>query len=485
MRKTKTLGLWVMMAAAAAGQTPAEQRLRTLAGLLADCEEAKAARWVKENFTEGHFKSAPVDAISRRLCAMSRQAGGFEVERIETRGENEIEAVLKGKQKPARISMRLGTESAPPHLIRGWGYQSIASSVPDSLLIAPPGTSEKEKIAIIAKAAKTLAEDSRFSGTILVARGGEVLYREAFGKRNNATGEPNTLDTKFHLGSMPKMFTSVAVAQLVQAGKLKYDEPIAAYLPDYPNPEVAKKVTLHHLLTHTSGLGDYFGPEFEKKSGELKKLEDYYQFFASKPLRFEPGASWSYSNAGMHVAGIIVERVSGMSYYDFVQKNVFGKAGMTRSGNDFRSQPEPGLAAGYTRSGTDDVLDLDPPTRANTTTLPPRGGPAGGAHSTLADLHRFSQALLNHRLLTAEFTKLITTGKVDIPRAGGPKYAYGFEDFTLNGKRVIGHSGGAPGMNAILRMAPESGYVVAVLSNWDPPVAQQLGHKAMALLLKE
>jgi CubicO group peptidase (beta-lactamase class C family) len=275
------------------------------------------------------------------------------------------------------------------------------------------------------------------------------------------------------------------VAQLVQAGKLKYDEPIAAYLPDYPNPEVAKKVTLHHLLTHTSGLGDYFGPEFEKKSGELKKLEDYYQFFASKPLRFEPGASWSYSNAGMHVAGIIVERVSGMSYYDFVQKNVFGKAGMTRSGNDFRSQPEPGLAAGYTRSGTDDVLDLDPPTRANTTTLPPRGGPAGGAHSTLADLHRFSQALLNHRLLTAEFTKLITTGKVDIPRAGGPKYAYGFEDFTLNGKRVIGHSGGAPGMNAILRMAPESGYVVAVLSNWDPPVAQQLGHKAMALLLKE
>jgi CubicO group peptidase (beta-lactamase class C family) len=451
----------------------------------ASCEEGKAAQWVKENFTEGHFKFAPAAAIARRICAMSRQAGGFEIERIETRGENEVEATLKGKQKGARISMRLGTEPAAPHLIRGWGYSSAGGSVPDSLLEAAPGASEKEKVAVIAKAARTLAEQRKFSGTVLVAKSGEVLYREVFGKSNNSTGEPNTLDTKFHLGSMPKMFTSVAVAQLVQAGKLKYDEPIATYLPDYPNSEVAKKVTLHHLLTHTSGLGDYFGPEFAKLSGQLKKLEDYYQFFASKPLRFEPGASWSYSNAGIHVAGIIVERVSGMSYYDYIQKNVFDKAGMVRSGNDFRSQPEPGLATGYTRSDTDDVLYLEPPTRVNTSTLPPRGGPAGGAHSTLADLNRFAQALLGNKLLTAEYTKLVTTGKVDIPRAGGPNYAYGFEDITLNGKRVIGHSGGAPGMNAILQMSPESGYVVTVLSNWDPPVAQQLGQKAMALLLKK
>lgn len=479
-------GLWVTLATVAlAGQPPAEQRLRTLVELSTSCEEGKAMKWVKENFTEGHFKFAPANAIARRICAMSRQAGGFEIERVEALGDNEIEATLKGKQKPARISMRLGTEPAAPHLIRGWGYQSAAGSVPDALLDAAPGASEREKVATIAKAAKSLAEQQKFSGAVLVAKGRDILYREAFGKRNNSTGEPNALDTKFHLGSMPKMFTSVAVAQLVQAGKLKYDEPIATYLPDYPNPEVAKKVTLHHLLTHTSGLGDYFGPDFEKKSGGLKRLEDYYQFFASKPLRFEPGSSWSYSNAGMHVAGIIVERISGISYYDYVQKNIFGKAGMTRSGNDFRNQPEPGLATGYTRADTDDVLDLEPPTRVNTPTLPPRGGPAGGAHSTLADLHRFSQALLGNRLLPAELTKLVTTGKVDIPRAGGPKYAYGFEDFTLNGKRVIGHSGGAPGMNAILRMAPESGYIVAVLSNWDPPVAQQLGHKAMALLLKD
>jgi CubicO group peptidase (beta-lactamase class C family) len=487
MKRMRFLGLYLILATAAAGQpSPAEQRLRSLVELTASCEVDKVLAWVKASFTEGHFKSASSGAIADRICAMSRQAGGFDIESVEPRGEGEVEAVLKSKAKPAKVTMRLGTEAASPHLIRGWGYRpGDPNQFRNIIQEAVHGAGDREKAEAIAKAARTLAAQQKFSGTILIARGGEVLYQEAFGKSNNASGVANTLDTKFHLGSMPKMFTSVAVAQLVQAGKLKYDEPISAYLPDYPNQEVARKVTLHHLLTHTSGLGDYFGPDFGKKSGELKKLEDYYQFFASKPLRFEPGTSWSYSNAGMHVAGIIVERISGMSYYDYVERHVFGRAGMARTGNDFRSLPEPGLATGHTRMGTDDVLELDPPTRANTSTLPPRGGPAGGAHSTLADLYRFSQALIANRLIGDTYTRLVTTGKVESRGGSGAKYAYGFEEFSIHGKRVIGHSGGAPGMNAILRIAPGSGHVVVVLSNWDPPVAQELGEQAMALMMRD
>ncbi len=488
MRPMRVLGIWAAVAATAiAGvePSPAEQRMRALVAMSSECGKTDPVKWVKENFAEGHFKFAPPDAIAKRICAMSKQAGGFEIERIEPRGENEVEAHLKGKGKPVKLMMMLAADPAAPHLIRGWGFRPGDGAVPAGLLDAAAGANEKERVAAIAKAARMLAERQKFSGTVLVAKGGEVLYQEAFGKRDFASGDANTLDTKFHLGSMPKMFTSVAVAQLAEKGKLKYDEPIATYLPDYPNQDVAKKVTLHHLLTHTSGLGDYFGPEFSKKSAGLKTLEDYYQFFAQAPLRFEPGKSWSYSNAGMHVAGIVVERVSGMSYYDYIQKNIFEKAGMKNTGNGWRTEATPGLAKGYTRQGTEDVLDLEPPAKENFDSLPPRGGPAGGAHSTLADLHRFAQALMGNKLVEAKYTELITTGKAEIPRSKGAKYAYGFEEFLVNGKRVIGHSGGAPGMNAILRIAPESGYTVVVLSNWDPPVAQELGQQAMSLLLKD
>lgn len=243
-------------------------------------------------------------------------------------------------------------------------------------------------------------------------------------------------------------------------------------------------MTLHHLLTHTSGLGDYFGPEFDKKKGDIRKLEDYYQFFAGKPLRFEPGQGWGYSNAGMHVAGIVVERVSGKSYYQYLRDHVFGPAGMKDTDNDLREMVTPMLATGYTRSGTDDVLELEPPSRKNLLTLPPQGGPAGGAYSTAHDLLKFAQALLGHKLLDAKHTELIMTGKVKPPGGGDSQYGYGFEDGRVAERRVTGHGGGAPGMNAMLRILPETGHVVVVLSNYDPPVAQMFAQRATELLAR-
>lgn len=206
--------------------------------------------------------------------------------------------------------------------------------------------------------------------------------------------------------------------------------------------------------------------------------------FAADPLRFEPGQGWSYSNAGMHLVGILIERASGMSYYDYLDRHVFAPLGMNHTGSNTLGERVPMLATGNTRHGTDDVLELHPPTATNTEYLPPRGGPAGGGYSTLDDLHRFALGMLQHKLLSPSFTELVTRGKVDVPGPRrGERYAYGFQEMTLQGKRVIGHGGGAEGMNGMLLIEPEEGSIVVVLSNWDPPVAEIFARRAMEVLL--
>jgi len=310
------------------------------------------------------------------------------------------------------------------------------------------------------------AANDKFSGAMLIAKDGKVLWQKAYGYADRETKTLNTVETRFRLGSMNKMFTSVAIAQLVEQGKLKFTDTIAQVLPDYPNQQVASKVTVEQLLTHTSGLEDFFGPEFFEKKDSLRELKDYLPLFAGKPLQFEPGKGWRYSSAGFLVLGLMVEKLSGQNYYDYVQKNIYDPAGMKNSGSAPITQKVAHLAVGYTRAGG----TLKP----NTDTLPWRGGPAGGGDATLGDLLLFDLALRTHKLLNAELTKTIITGKVHPPRfPEGVKYAYGFSEKTVNGHRIVGHNGGAPGMNAQLDMHLDSGHTVAVLANCDPRVAEE------------
>jgi CubicO group peptidase (beta-lactamase class C family) len=305
-----------------------------------------------------------------------------------------------------------------------------------------------------------------FAGAVLVAKGGKVLFSEAYGLADREKVVANTLDTRFRIGSMNKMFTAVSILQLVQAGKIKVTEPLGKYITDYPNQDVAAKVTIHHLLTHTGGTGDIFGPEFDSHRLELKTLNDYVSLYGKRPLAFEPGSRWAYSNYGMLLLGVVIERVSGKSYYDYVAENVFKVAEMTRSGSEPESEPVADRSVGYMRQQATGIWI------PNTNTLPYRGTSAGGGYSTVGDLVKFADALLGHRLLNAQYTDLLITGKVDT--GGGAMYAYGFEDGRKNGAGAVGHGGGAPGMNGDLRIYPQSGYVVAVLSNLDPPAAQQV-----------
>ena len=306
----------------------------------------------------------------------------------------------------------------------------------------------------------------QFSGAVLVAREGSKLFEGAYGLADRERGVPNTTLTQFRVGSMNKMLTAVAAMQLVQAGTLRLDAPFGTYLTDYPNAEMASKVTPHHLLTHTGGTGDIFGPEFNARRLELRTTGDYLRLYGTRPLRFEPGARWEYSNYGFILLGALIERVGGTGYYDQVAARVLAPAGMTATGSPPEDSVVPGRSVGYTRHLVPGQLVSNAPT------LPYRGTPAGGGYSTVGDFARFAAALREHRLLDAAQTAQLLAGKVDT--GPGVRYAYGFVDRVVGGRRFVGHSGGTAGMNGDLAFEPNGGYVVVVLSNLDPPAAGQV-----------
>lgn len=340
----------------------------------------------------------------------------------------------------------------------------------------PSALSDKEVVQKLEAFLDTEVAADRFSGAVLLAREGAPLFAKAYGLASKAYGVPNRVDTKFNLGSMNKMFTAVAIAQLAQEGKLAFSDPVIKHLPDYPNKDVAQKVTLHHLLTHTSGIGDYFTRKFmETSKDRFRTIQDYFPLFVDKPLEFEPGKKFRYSNAGFMVLGAVVEKVSGQNYFDYVREHVYRPAGMVNTDAYEMDHDTPNLAIGYTRQGAKGQG------RKNNLFLHVvKGGPAGGGFSTVEDLLRFDVALRTHRLLDAKHTELVLTGKAD---AG--HYGYGFTVAQRQGTRIVGHNGGFPGINSDLSMYLDRGYTVAVMSNYDPPTAQRVSNKARELLTEQ
>jgi D-alanyl-D-alanine carboxypeptidase len=273
----------------------------------------------------------------------------------------------------------------------------------------------------------------------------------------------NTLQTCFSLASVNKMFTAVALMQQVQAGKVALDDPLGKYLTDYPNKDLAAKVTIGELLTNTAGTGDIWGPEFDKHRLELHTVQDYIHLYGNRALRFEPGSRWEYSNYGFVLIGAVIEKVSGESYGDYVREHVFEPAGMTATGTGMEDQATPNQAVDYTKMGaTHWIRNTDAPTSA---------APAGGGFSTGGDLLRFADALRQNKLLDSQHTKLMTTARVSNPFGSD---AYGFGVQTINGNQCFGHNGSGRGVNGDLEICLNSKYAVVVLANIDPPAAEQV-----------
>jgi CubicO group peptidase (beta-lactamase class C family) len=319
-----------------------------------------------------------------------------------------------------------------------------------------------------------LAEHDMFSGTVIVEQNGRRLYDRAVGLASRRFDVPNRMDTKFNLGSMNKMITAVAIAQLVEEGALAWDDTVGAHLPDYPNAQVRDNVQIRHLLSHTSGMGNHFTEEFANASKALyREFREYLPLFVDDALAFEPGTDWAYSNAGFFVLGMIIEAASGQSYYDYVREHIYAPAGMTDTDSYDMDIPIKNLAIGYTRETFGDTTADDGARwmvdtnglRNNLFMHSIKGGPAGGGFSTTPDLVRFANALRDGTLVSPATLEILTTAK---PELASPGYGYGFsvEDHGHLGP-VYGHGGGFPGINGMLDIYPEQGLVVTVLSNLD------------------
>lgn len=302
--------------------------------------------------------------------------------------------------------------------------------------------SQTELIRRIKTSVDSLTKAGQFSGVVLLGKNGVPVFQHAYGMGDRERRAANTPETAFNLGSINKVFTQIAILQLRAAGKLDLDSTLATYWPDYPNKEVARRVTIRQLMRHTSGIGgNIFAPPAGGKRNDIRVLRDYLPLFVNQPLQFEPGSRNAYSNAGYIVLGLLVERLSGDDYYIYVREHIFRPAGMTRTGSFSVDSQPPNTAIGYTRGGQD--APLNAPLRPNRRDLPGRGSSAGGGYSTAQDLLRFVQALREQRIPNG------------VP-AG------------------LGIAGGSGGINAIVEGGLPGGYDLVVLANLDPPAAERV-----------
>ena len=329
------------------------------------------------------------------------------------------------------------------------------------------------------RCAASFAAGDEFSGVLLIERQRKRLAAESYGTADPATGARNSLDTPFNIASVGKIFTSTAVGQLIERGKLKMDDPIGRHLPGLPAELAA--VTVRQLLSHSSGVGNIFTPAHAAQIRDARTSGELVHLIGAQPPAFAPGTDRAYSNAGYVLLGAVIEAVSGQSYADYVHERIFTPAGMTAS--SLKGAP-PGAARMLTRSH-----DLSGAMRIERgVTLPRRaaqvgGGAAyGGGYSSALDLARFAEAMRTDRLLSPATKALLWSDPAPLPGAGPGEYAHGFQLFTEAPVRVVGHSGLAGGANAEFHWAPEEGWTLVVLSNFDPMAATMIANAAKLAL---
>jgi D-alanyl-D-alanine carboxypeptidase len=433
---------------------------------------AQCGKWF-EAFNSGDYEvmrqvhaATDLEAIARRRALRDYQVflmtRGVTPDAIEQSSDNTITIVGREKLSGNRVQMLVRGSTKPPFAVSEFGLRPGKARGGEAAQVRP---SEIDAIKEFDTMLSRLSEADEFSGAALVAKDGKTLFKKAWGQRDHASGAMNRTDTKFNLASAGKMFTAVAALQLVQAGKLSLEDTVGKHLRGYANQDVRDKVTVRHLLTHTSGLDEMFNAKFKAQRKNLRTVNAFVSLFENDKLKFEPGTRWSYSNAGFCLLGAIVEQVSGEDYYAYLDAHLFGPSGMTNSGAFETDQPVENLAIGYTRDGasTPDQLRAR---RDNLDLHVVKGSPAGGSFSTVEDLEKFADALLGHRLLNAETTRLAMSAKTKTGIANDA-VGLGFQVEDVNGHAIVGHRGGFPGISASFFMYPDDGYVVIVLSNYD------------------
>jgi CubicO group peptidase (beta-lactamase class C family) len=345
------------------------------------------------------------------------------------------------------------------------------SAAPQPSVALPEGKTKR-----IAHLMEKYAEYGQFSGSVLVAEHGKVIYKSGFNLANREWRIHNEPDTKHRLGSITKQFTAMLVLQLVEQGKLKLDVPISTYLPDYPK-EQGGKITLHHLLTHSSGIPNYTSfPDYQKMMGRSYTPAELVKGFADLPLEFNPGEKFSYSNSGYTLLGYIIEAVSGKTYEQCLQDQILTPLKMTETGYDHHETVMEKRAAGYNKNGNSYTnaryIDMSVPFAA------------GALYSTVDDLYLWDQALYTDILLPEKSKELLF--KKHIP-AGPSYYGYGWSVFhrSVNMKEslmITEHSGSINGFNTLISRIPSDKNLVVLLNNTGGAALNEMNYAIRAIL---
>jgi CubicO group peptidase (beta-lactamase class C family) len=451
-------------------KTAAGQSVQAFIEALNSGEVGQLERFFAAHISAEAAKQAPPADRAARVMQLHREMGIMKLRKAESPSPESVVIYVSGEGNQL---MRVGFQfsPAPEYFLTGI---TVDEADPEDLAGSPQPMSGPEALAALEKEIAAAAAADEVSGVVLVAHQGRPLFLKAWGLANKEFNVPNRTDTKFNLGSINKIFTKLAVAQLIEKGKLSPDDKLGTVLPEYPNAEAKAKVTIRQLIDMKSGVGDFFGDRFVATPKDVfRRNVDFLPMFADQPLAFEPGAQQSYSNGGYIVLGEIVGRVSGMDYYDYVRKNIYEPAGMTNTDSYEADVSVPNLAEGYTRRW-DGNENPGSPRRKNIYSRPARGSAAGGGYTTAEDLLRFTNALVADKLLSPAYTEWQLTGvepSLSQKTPAGPRVRGG-----------LGVAGGAPGINAALEMDRETGYTIIVLGNYDPPAAVNIAKKARRLI---
>ena len=300
---------------------------------------------------------------------------------------------------------------------------------------------------------------NEFSGAILVARNDSIIQQRAYGLASKELDVKNEFDTKFNIASITKTFTAVAILQLYEQGKVDLETPIGKYLKDYPNEKVKKSATISHLLTHTAGLPNFYVTNFlDRCKFEFEEVKDFLPLFENETLLSEPGEKYNYDAAGYVLLGLIIEEVTGSSYYDYLIENIFEKASMPNTAAYNVDAIIENKANGYTFAGDT--------TRAlkNNIFYLSKASPGGFHYSTVEDLFNFNKALFNNTLINQKTLDLMIEPRV---KGYNTHLGYGIDVDQRYNEIILGHNGGWYGISGEIIYLPQSNYTITILSNVD------------------
>ncbi|WP_456313642.1 serine hydrolase [Pseudomonas shirazensis] len=319
-----------------------------------------------------------------------------------------------------------------------------------------------------------------FNGSALVSENGKVILQKGYGSANMEWNIPNQPDTKFRLGSISKQFTALLIVKLAEEGKIKLDVPITTYLPDYPK-ETGDKITIHHLLTHTSGIPNYTSaPNFmNEKARNPYSPADFVKTFSNLPLEFKPGEKFAYSNSGYFLLGYIIEKITGKTYEQYLQETVFTPLKMVNSGYDHSDVILKNRAAGYEKAGKKIVnasyIDMSIPYAA------------GSLYSTVEDLYLWDQGLYTNKLLSEKSMEPLFKPYI---AQGDEAYGYGWflKDATNAAKekvKVVEHGGGINGFNTNISRVPSDKILIVLLNNTGRTVLGEMTESIRNILYNQ